>query len=190
MASVVEIYNRALQKVGAKRVVSVDENSNSARACTACYESLRDAELTDHRWAFAIKRANLAADSTAPEFGRETSFTLPADCLRIIPPYPEMDNFDRDWVIENGKILTNDSAPLYIRYIARITDPNQMDATFREALSARMSFEMVEELTQSPGKKEALRQDYKDAIAKARKTSAIQSVPIVGVEDSWIAKRV
>lgn len=190
MASVAEIYNRALQKVGAKRVTSVDENSNSARSCNACYESLRDAELTDHRWAFAIKRAELAADADAPEWGKQTSFTLPVDCLRIIPPYPEMDNFDRDWVVENGKILTNDSAPIYLRYIAKITNPNEMDATFREALAARMAFEMCEELTQSPGKKEALRQDYKDAIAKARKASAIQSVPIVGVEDSWIAKRV
>lgn len=189
MASVTEICNRALQKLGAKSITSIDENSNAARACLKCYEVLRDAELMDHRWGFAIKRAELAADATVPAWGRANSFTLPVDYLKLIQPYPEMDSFDRDWVIENGKIITNDSAPLYLRYIGKITDPNQMDVLFREALSTKMALEMSEELTQSNTKKESIRADYDDIIKRARKASAIQSVPQVSVEDEWIAVR-
>lgn len=189
MASVTEICNRALQKLGAKSITSIDENSNAARSCLRCYEVLRDAELMDHRWGFAIKRSELAADSPSPSWGRANSFTLPVDYLKSIPPYPEMDHFDRDWVIENGKIISNDSAPLYLRYIGKITDPNQMDVLFREALSAKMALEMCEEITQSNTKKESLRADYEDIIKRARKASAIQSVPQVAVEDEWIAVR-
>ena len=189
MASVTQICNRALQKLGAKAITSIDENSNAARACLNCYEDIRDAELMDHRWAFAIKRVQIAADSPEPEWGRANSFTLPVDYLKVIAPYPENDTFDRDWVVENGKILTNESAPLYLRYIAKISDPAQMDALFREALSTKMALEMCETITQSNTKKESLRADYDDIVKRARKASAIQSVPIVPVEDEWIAVR-
>lgn len=189
MASVTEICNRALQKLGAKRITSIDENSNSARACLACYEVLRDSELMKHRWGFATKRASLAADAVAPAWGRTASYPVPSDFLKLIAPYPEMDSNARDWVIENRKILTNDSSPIYIRYIGQITDANQMDVNFREALSAKMAFEMCEELTQSNTKKESAREDYKTAIKDARKSSAIQNVPQEAVEDSWITIR-
>ena len=189
MASVTEICNRALQKLGAKRITSIDENSNNARSCLACYSSLLESELQKHRWAFAIKRAELSADANSPDWGRGNQYTLPTDFLRLISPYPEMDNPERDWVIEGKKILSNDSAPIYIRYIARITDPNIMDPAFREALSARMALEMCEEITQSVNKKESIREDYKTIISDARKVSSIQSVPAEAVEDTWISRR-
>lgn len=189
MASVTEICNRALQKLGAKSITSIDENSNAARACLKCYSVLRDAELMKHRWGFAIKRAQLAADDPSPDWGRETSFTLPSDCLKVIAPYPEMDSNARDWVIENRKILTNEAAPLYLRYIAQISVANEMDVLFREALSCSMAFEMCEEITQSNTKKESIRADYEQIIKEAKKASAIQSVPNVAVDDSWITVR-
>ena len=189
MASVTEICNRALQKLGSKRITSIDENSNAARACLSCYYTLRDSELMNHRWGFALKRSEIAVDAVLPEWGKQNSFTLPADCLRVVAPYPEMDYNDRDWVIENRKILTNDSAPLYLRYVGQIVDPNEMDVLFREALSCKMALEMCEELTQSNTKKAALKDDYNEAIKSARKASAIQSVPQVGVEDIWITTR-
>ena len=64
-----------------------------------------------------------------------------------------------------------------------------MDILFREALAARMAYEMCEELTQSNTKKAELKEEYMDAIKAARKASAIQNVPQVGVEDSWITVR-
>lgn len=189
MASVTEICNRALQKLGAKRITSIDENSVSARACLACYSTVRDSELMKHRWNFAIKRSSLAADATAPAWGRSNSFPLPSDFLKLIAPYPEDDSNERDWIIENRKILSDEASPLYIRYIGQITDPNEMDILFRESLAARMAYEMCEELTQSNSKKAELKDDYKDSISEAKKASAIQNIPQVSVEDSWITVR-
>src|SRR5262245_52285113 len=84
MASVVNICNLALQKLGAGRIASLDENSREARSCANNYETTRDAELRRHFWNFARKRARLAADVTAPEFGFDSQFPLPADFLRLI----------------------------------------------------------------------------------------------------------
>lgn len=189
MASVTEICNRALQKLGAKRITSIDENSTAAIELRTAYEPVRDACLMEHRWGFAIKRAQIAADSPAPTWGRENSFSLPEDCLLVLPPYPEDDNIYRDWVIENRKILTDDAAPLYLRYVKKVSDPNEMDVLFREAFATKLAFELCEKITQSNTKKESLRLDYEEIITTAKKQSAIQSVPIKSVDDTWIATR-
>lgn len=189
MASEVQICNRALQKVGAKRITNLTDDSNSARACLAAYESVRDAELQKNRWNFSIQRYEIAADAEAPAWGRENSFTLPEEVIEPIPPYPEDNSADRDWVVENGKILTNDSAPLYLRATTVVTDPNKMSPLFREALACALALEICEELTQSNQKKESLKADYKEAIAQARRRNAIMSVPAEAPASSWITGR-
>lgn len=189
MASEVGICNRALQKLGAKRITSLSEDSRNARACNAAYEEARDSELRKHPWNFAITRVSLAADTATPDWGRANQFTLPADCLRIHDPYPE-DNYNgRDWVVEGRKILTDESAPLYLRYIAQITDPNTMDALFREALAARIAAETCEEITQSVSKLDAIKMNYTAVIRDAKRANAIENVPIEAVEDSWLSVR-
>lgn len=187
--SVVSICNRALQKLGASRITAIDESSKNARACNNCYESLRDALLRAHAWNFATTRASLAAESPAPTWGRANSFPLPSDCLKLLDPYPEDNLATRDHQIENGKILTNDADPLYIRYTAQITDPVVMDSLFREALATLMAVEMCEEITQSNTKKRELKDDYKSVVAEARRANAFENPAAMPPEDDWITAR-
>jgi hypothetical protein len=149
----------------------------------------RDAELRAHNWNFAIERASLAADATAPAWGRARSFTLPSNYIKLLDPYPEDNANDRDWQIEGGKILTDDSAPLYIRYVKRVTDANAMDPLFREALAAKLAVELCEQITQSNTKKTDAREAYLQTIRQAKKANAIESVPAQPAEDSWITVR-
>lgn len=191
MASEVEICNRALQKIGAKRISSLTEDSRNARSMNVAYTPVRDALLREHTWNCAVKRASLPVDATAPSFTYARSFTLPSDFLRMLPRDPQYNYNDTDWVIEGKAILTNDSAPLYIRYIQRLTDPNAMDSSFREALSARLAVETCEEITQSNVKLQLVQQWYKEVIASARRTNAIeQLVPAEPTDDTWITVRV
>lgn len=207
MASVTDIANRALQKLGAKRITSLSQDSVNARSANACYENLRDAELQAHEWSFSIERVQLAADAAAPAFGRANAFTLPSDYLRIARPDPNVvgtagwwaggveftgavnGSGGSDWIIEGTKILTDESAPLDVRYVKRVTDPNVMVALFREALASRMALEMCEELTQSNSKKEGLRADYIAAIREARRVNAILKNPAFPPQDEWLTVR-
>lgn len=189
MASKVEICNRALQKLGAKRIVELDEDSKNARACNVAFEPVKLAELRAHPWTCAIKRVSLAADSPAPTFGPANAYTLPADYLRLTQPDQKLNQASIDWTIEGRRLVTNDSAPLEIRYIADITDPNQMDALFREALASRLAYELCEEITQSNSKKEACDADYKRAIAEARRANAIERPAPYTADDSWVTVR-
>jgi hypothetical protein len=189
MASVVQICNRALQKLGSKRITDIEEDSVEARSCNVLYEDLRDAELRAHPWNFAIARSEIAADSETPDWGRANSFTLPADFLFLLEDYPEDNSLIKDWQIEGRKILTDDDAPIQIRYIKIVTDPNEMDPLFREALATKMAIELCEELTQSNTKKEGLKDDYKEIISQARKRNAIENVAAEPPTDIWLTAR-
>lgn len=188
MASIVGICNRALQKLGAERIIALTQDSVPARAANAAFETVRDAELRAHSWSFAIKRASLAS-TTAPAFGYSYAFQLPSDCLRLLPPDHNEGTYMQDWKLEGRLILTNDTAPLQIRYVARITDPNQYDTLFNESLACKLAMEMCEELTQSNSKKQLIAEEYKAAIREARRINAFENVPAEQQTDSWITAR-
>lgn len=189
MASNVEIANRALQILGAKTIVSLTEDSRNARAINLAFEPVKLSELRKHHWSFAVKRASLAASSTAPLFNRTASFPLPSDFVSLLPPDPEVNFNDLDWQIEGRNIVTNDDAPLEIRYIYNVTDPNEMDVLFREALSARLALELGEEITQSNAKKSDAKAMYDDTISQAKKANAIERVAQKPPEDIWVTVR-
>ena len=187
--SVVAIWNLALQKVGQSRIVSVDEDNNNARHCSACYEALRKVELRKAAWNFAIKRAILAPSVTAPLFTYTYAFPIPTNALRILLP-PRL---GLDWKIESHEgaeaILTNDGDVLNIRYIEDVTDTTRFDANFVEMLACRMGWNMAEILTQSNTKKEALQAEYKEHRNEARKMNAFEKIPEAEPEDPWLASR-
>lgn len=189
MASKVEIANRALQLLGAKRITSFGEDSRNGRAINSAYESVKLAELRKHPWTFATKRASLAASSTEPLFTKTNKFPLPSDFVRLLPQDPEDLSNDLDWTIEGRNIVTNDSAPLEIRYVYNVTDPNEMDALFREALSAKLAAALCEEITQSNAKLVAANDAYKEAIAEARRANAIEKQAEKPPEDTWVTCR-
>lgn len=189
MATNVEIANRALQKLGAQRITSLSDNSRNARAVNAAFNIVRQEELRRHTWNFAVEREQLAADATAPAFGKATYFTLPSGCLRLLAPDPELNLNDLDWQIEGRKIATNDTAPLDVRYIDDITDPQQMDALFREAFASKLAMELCEEITQSNTKKDKATEDYDWAIAEAKRTNAIERTALDPPDDVWVTTR-
>lgn len=198
-ASVIQVANRALTKLGAARIISLDDDNKQARAIKSCFDDLLYDELRAHRWSFAIKRTALSADDAAPAFGYDHQYTLPADFLRldmIDDRYPDitMDNYIGsevvDYVLEGGKILTNLNAPLKVRYGAKIDDPALWDINFREALACRIAAEICEDLTQSNPKRELAWNEYKMAISKAMRSNAIERLPNMPQDNQWIIGRI
>lgn len=189
MASVVGICNRALQKLGAQGITSLSENSRNSRSLNKAYDLVRQAELEAHPWNFSIKRASLAADTPTPDWGRANSFQLPSDYLRLLNDYPERLFGDEDYQIEGRKIITNFGAPLEIRYIYNVTDPNEMSALFREVLACKLAFELCEEITGSNSKLANVQTEYENEIRKARRTNAIQNRPALAPDDTFISCR-
>ena len=179
--SVVDICNKALQRVGAASITSIADNSREARACAKAYDVCRRDELRKHVWNFAISRAALAADTTAPAFGKAYRFALPADCLRVLLP----GGMPIDWVLEGRTILSGNGGPLYLRYVADVTDCTMFDASFYAGLALSIAIDICEPVTQSNTKKQELMSEYKDAMSSARRTDAFESLPAEAVVDAW-----
>lgn len=189
-ATDVQICNRALQRLGAKRITALSDDSVNARALNAAFEPVKLKLLRQHIWSFAIKRAELAADGTAPDWGKARAYTLPADFVRLADDYPEDNTNTKDWEIEGRKIYSDDTDPIYIRYIYDVTDPNEMDPLFRELFSIELADAVCEELTQSNSKKESLLAEKKEVLREARRINAIEKIASQFPEDTWITVRV
>lgn len=84
MASKITICNRALSKLGADRITSLDDDNKAARAMKSAFDFVRDAELRAHVWNFSVKRAELAALASVPVWGYSYEYALPTDFLKLL----------------------------------------------------------------------------------------------------------
>jgi len=198
MSSMIGCVNLALQKLGSVPITSLEDNVKSARTMRDIYDNVRRAEIRRRRWSFSMRRASLPALSSAPAWGFNLQYQLPADCLKLdqVSEYWYVTNLV-DYVqgemqyfaVEGNKILTNLAAPLSIRYATDVTDANQWDACFYDSLATRLAYTACEALTQSSTKKNDLMMDYKQSIFEAVKANAVERPPIVLPDDSWTLSR-
>jgi hypothetical protein len=198
MASQVEIANRALTKIGEARITSIADDLEAARVINSMWDIVRDAELRARNWNFSITRTSLAALVTTPAFRYDYEFQLPSDCLKIIQvgeyfPGPSMSDYrnypEAPYQIEGRKILTDYAAPLYVRYVASITDTGQWDSLFSEAFACKLASEICERLTQSNTKRELAMAEYDRAIFAAVRADALENPPQPLADDAWILSR-
>lgn len=198
MPTKIDVANLAALKLGAEWISSFNDETKFARSIKLCYDRLLYAELAKNRWAFAIKRASLPALANAPAWGFERQFLLPVDCLRLdwvngAGRSEYLANFLPDstspFKVEGSNILTDLEAPLQIRYVGKIDNPELWDPCFLDAFAARLAAEVCEAVTQSDSKKKMLWSEYESSIATARRMSAIQNPPSSIPDDSWNESR-
>lgn len=185
MPSVVDLCNRALDKLGHKPITSLGDGNTAANMLTRTWPIVRDALLREHPWNFAVSRATTAPDAAAPAWGYTYQHTLPTDCLKLLDvdslAYP-------DYQIEGGKILTNDDT-LNIVYLRQVTDPNEYDPLFVELAASRLAYELAERLTQSNAKIEKAAAEYQEARRVAYLQDAQENPPVVDERDDWLTAR-
>jgi hypothetical protein len=194
----VSISNRALQKLGAGLIVSLDDDNAKGRAMNLAFEPVRRAELRRRRWRFSIKRTTLAALADAPDSDYAYQYQLPNDYLRLIEGGDICATADLAdyrggveglYSVEGGLLLTDLPAPLSIRYIADITDASLFDSAFVESFATRLALECCEVITESSSKKEDLDKDYRRSIREAVTANALEVASQAVADDSWVMAR-
>lgn len=185
MPSIIDVCNKALDKVGQNPITSLGDGGKAANACNRNWPLVRDTVLRDHPWNFAMAREVLAPSTVAPAWGFTAKFPIPSDFLRLIEI---RDLSTNEYQLENGHIHANATA-LYIRYIKRVTDPNVYDSLFVEAVSTRLAAEMCETFTQSTSKKRALFEEYGENLIRAKSVDGQENPPSTYEEDEWIEAR-
>jgi len=170
MASETSICNLALISIGEERINSIDDTNRRAVICKEFYAATRDAMIRAFPWDFAKARAELAAETTAPEFGYSYQYPLPSDCLKVLSVNGETIG----WEVEGGKLLTDESA-IKIKFLQQITDPNAFDASFVNGLAKRLARDIAYGITKNKGVKERAEKDYEEAESEGFLTGSQES---------------
>lgn len=194
MATVIQIVNSALIKLGSKQITALTDSSDAALTMNALYEPIRDDLLAAHVWNFATKRAKLARLTETPAYGWDYAYQLPADYLRVVEVH------DNDagaggaaYKIETldtvGPVVMANVSDVWCRYIARITDPNVFSSNFREALSWALAANAAGRLLNSNTAMEQTTAMARRALMRARSVDAIENSPPELPAGSWASAR-
>ncbi len=170
------VCNIALKRMGVALIVNLQDGSDQASVLNAVYENTRDRLLRELEWNFAQFRVSLAPDPTkTPVFGYNYAYPLPTlpYCLKV----NETDPADAIYDIENtidatgkitGRVLVTDEGSLSIRYTGQVTDPQQWDASFVEALASDLAAQTAYTLTESEAKAKDMAQWAERALQRAQ----------------------
>jgi len=184
--SVVDICNAAMVALGEDPIVSLNDTTKRASLCALRYDCVRQGVLRSHLWSCARGRAQLPALATAPPFGYQTAFQLPADCLRL---FELEDDETWDWVVEGQQVLCNCDPPLNIIYVRDLTDTTVMDAMLRDVIALELAVDLCQPLAQSADKQKLIQARLDDVRAKAQTASAQEISPREWDEDIWLRSR-
>lgn len=183
MASVVDIANLALLRVGAESILSLDDATERARACKLAWPFVRQSVLRWHSWNPPTTRATLPALVAVPVWDWDAQFQIPADCLRVL----EVDA--SEWVLEGRAILCDEGTSLNIRYIRDETDTTQYDSLLTELMAQKLALEICERVTNSHTKKAELEQEWLYLLAEGKRADGEEQSNLELEEDDWILAR-
>jgi hypothetical protein len=188
MTSTVDIANYALNSLGANNISSFEENSKPARLINQRFDSVRDSVFRAHPWNCLLRRAELAKESDSPAFGYANQFNLPTNpyCLRVLEfsngtlSYPQVNMLSNTggpvFVIEGRKLLS-DEGVAKIKYVARVTDPQEYDANLIDTLAAAIAFEVSYAITGSNTVKQMMAAEYSDKLKQAAFVDGTEGAP-------------
>lgn len=175
MATVTQICNLALVKLGNIRISDLNDGSVNANLCKDYYDFCRQMILQERQWSFAIRRVNLAKSTVDPAFTYAYAFPLPADCLRVIAINPEDEwTPGDDFTIEANSILTNED-DVNLIYVRDVEDTSEFPALFTEALAALLASKLAGNITDNPNIVQNMIQEYQFSLSKAFTADARQS---------------
>ncbi|MEO6054818.1 MAG: hypothetical protein ABIP97_12475 [Chthoniobacterales bacterium] len=177
-ASETSICNLALGRLGNDSILSTDDDSESARVCKLFYGQTRDEVLRSHRWKFATVLASLAQLTATPVFDWSYQYQLPTDCLRVLQ-VNGFEPWEQPGLFEiQGRFLLTDADGANVKYTSRITDANQFDPLFIEALACKLASKIAAGLTDSQSRVQALLTEYKTLTgAEAMRVDAMEGRP-------------
>lgn len=190
--SKVQIFNAAIDLVEDEAITSPTDDTAPAKWLNRNYDLVRDYLIRGYEFNFARDRACIAAQSTEPAFGWKYQYTIPVDCLRVLPLTEGglLNGKLIPYEIENTVILTNAKPPLKLRYLRRVENPTEFDAMFVQLLAARLGMMMAQAITGKASFQQILSQFYTDIQEKAEVVDAQEGTPTDPVQDEYLDARI
>jgi hypothetical protein len=126
-------------------------------------------------------------------------FPLPLYYLRITNPDPKVGSTAtnvvsaglryNDYELEGNIIVSAQTDPILLRYVADVSDVTMLDPLLCEALAARIAYSICEPLTQSEQKRQGIAAAYQKFLHDAVVVNLIETGSTEPLEDDYILTR-
>ncbi len=153
MTSKLDIYNRALQHIGERKLASLTENREPRRALDDQWSSGVGYCLEAALWNFAIRAVEVASSpSVTPTFGFTFAFAKPDDWLRTAS-LSDNERFDPPLNSYRDEVgyWWADSDPLYVTYVSNDTsyglDLSRWPESFAEYVAVHLARKICKRIT-------------------------------------------
>ena len=174
MPSDVQLCNMALARVNQGSIASLTESSRAAELCSAFLDILKDQILREFAWPFARRRVALALTANTSSTWAYC-YAYPSDCLtalRLVIPGLQKPRNDQAPPYEIGgngaqKVIWTDLPEAELEYTARVTDLDQTDPLFVNALGWLLAAEVATPLTGKHDVADLCRRGYMLAVSQA-----------------------
>jgi hypothetical protein len=198
MTTKTDIVNGAAVKLGVQRLSTLSDPSELARVADLVFDRVARAELRKNAWSFSLTSTSLGrtTDPTGGQFA--AAFVLPVDLIRLVQfnddwtiygLAPVTDGLSQPFLIEGRTLLTNDLT-VRIRYVRDLSgDTSLWDSAFVEAMTCRLAVEMGSTLTKDKQKVRDAQEDYRMALAEAKRTNGIELPPTERPDSAWVVSR-
>lgn len=165
-----EICNQALSRIGAKTIMSIDDDdSKSAAACLNIWEATVSEVTRMGEWSCLRKRATLVQLTTPPAFEWLYQYQLPGDLIKVL----ELNGVEYhgepqdEWEIE-GRLLLTDASEAKLRYVAYVEDTTQWDSLLTNAVVVLLAAKLAVPIRQDEQMMIALMNEYQRTLGAAR----------------------
>jgi len=198
MTTKTDIVNGAAVKLGVQRLSTLSDPSELARVADLVFDRVARAELRKNAWSFSLASTSLGrtTDPTGGQFA--AAFVLPVDLIRLVQfnddwtiygLAPVTDGLSQPFLIEGRTLLTNDLT-VRIRYVRDLSgDTSLWDPAFVEAMTCRLAVEMGSTLTKDKQKVRDAQEDYRMALAEAKRTNGIELPSTERPDSAWVVSR-
>ena len=186
-SSEIDLYNIALNFLGAENVMDPAQLTESALIMASLYPAVRDSVLRAHPWNCALERARLAANVEVPAWGFSVQYQLPSDpwCLRVF----RLEDNTIPYKVEGRRLLCDEAGPLNILYIARLHDVGQFDALLLQAVAARLAFAAAYRITNNDDMTKRSWEWYEKLLSEARSIDGQEGTPEGYEADDFLNSR-
>ncbi len=189
-----EIQNSALIKIGEATISSDVQVGKAPATLKRQYPIQRRYLIRRYRWNFAMRRAELAPEATAPAFGFENQFLLPPLCLRVIGLYDSTEllrNYtaSKDPFKVEGRMIHAQGTKIEIFYLEDVTNTTLFDPMFDEALAWLLASDVAFDISAGTDVVKMTRQGFLQAITDAKRADAIEGTPEIIEISEWVDSR-
>ncbi len=173
--SALALCSRALLKIGAQPIASLDEGTAEAEVAANLYPALRDALLSIHPWSFATAQASLPRLAARPVADFLNAFQLPAGFLRVLSAGGPGSGRGLTYRIVEDRLHCN-AEQATLSYIFR-PDESAFPPFFASALATRLAAEFCIPLTENTSRTQLLMTQAEAELRAARLADSQQSTP-------------